>query len=74
MAAVIMAVLFMGLLGLFVLVPIAVIHVAWNSLVSPISHLPNISVWQAVLLYFMLATLAYLTGFLEINVEAREID
>jgi hypothetical protein len=73
-AAVIFTVLFMGVLGVFVLLPIACIQWTWNSVMTSGNYLPLINVWQATLLYLALATLLYLSGMVRIEFEAEKLD
>lgn len=73
-AAVIFTVLFMGVLGMFVLVPIACIQWTWNSVMTSWKMLPLINVWQATLLYLALSTLVYLSGLVRIEFEAEKLD
>lgn len=73
-AAILFTILIMGVFGLVVVLPIAFITWTWNALVTNISHLPQINVWQASLLYIALGTLLYLLGFVQIEVEANKVD
>lgn len=68
-AAIIFAFLCMGMLALFVLIPILCIQWTWNAVVSYISLLPEINLWQAGLLYLACATLLYISGFVQIDFE-----
>jgi hypothetical protein len=73
-AAVIFAILAMGILGMFVLLPIACIQITWNSFITQIPVLPPINAWQATLLYLAGATLLYLSGIVQIEIETERID
>lgn len=73
-AAILLSALCMGVVGLFVVVPIACIQWTWNSLVVSYSSLPQINVWQASLLYLAVANILYLSGIVQINVEAHKAD
>jgi len=73
-AAILFTILIMGVFGLVVVLPIAFINWTWNQVVTNVSHLPQINVWQASLLYVALGTLLYLLGFVQIEVEANKVD
>lgn len=73
-AAVVLTVLCMGVVGMFVLVPIACIQWMWNSIMNSWRFLPLINVWQAALLYVMLATILYLTGLVRVEFEAENLE
>lgn len=73
-AAIVFTILIMGVFGLVVVVPIAFIAWTWNAVVTNVSSLPQINVWQAGLLYVALATMLYLLGFVQIEVEANKLD
>jgi len=73
-AAAIMVVLAMGIIGLFVVLPIACIQMAWNLLASPFCQIPSINVWQSCLLYLALTLTLYLLGFVQLDIEAKGID
>lgn len=73
-AAILFTILIMGVFGLVVVVPIAFINWTWNALITNVSALPHIDVWQAGLLYVALAILLYLMGFVQIEVEANKLD
>lgn len=73
-AAVVFTLLGMGVLGLFVVLPVACIQWTWNSVMTSCGVLPVINVWQAVLLYLALATFVYLTGIVRIEFEAENLD
>lgn len=66
-AAIILSLLFMGAMGLFVLLPVACIQWAWNSVIVTFYLLPPIGIWQALLLYLAVATVLYLTGIISID-------
>ena len=68
-AAIIFALLVMGLLGLLVVLPIVCIQWVWNAFVSNVAPLPSINIWQAGLLYLAFGTLFYLLGFVQIEFE-----
>jgi hypothetical protein len=73
-AAIIITVLCMGGLGLFVLLPIACIQWIWNAITGMFQVLPLINVWQATLLYLAVATMLYLSGFVRITFEAKNLE
>ena len=73
-AAIIMAVLVMGGLGAFVIVPILCLNWAWNSLVVQVAPVPEIVAWQAALLYCACVCFAFLLGFIEIDFKAETGD
>jgi hypothetical protein len=70
-AAVLLSALFMGILGAFVLIPIAVIQWGWNTFSVYCFGLPTINVGQAILLYLAFAVSLYLSGF-RVKVETAE--
>lgn len=69
--AIIMAFLVIGLLGMFVLVPIICIQMTWNTVVPQLWPAPEINTWQATLLYLAGATIMYLTGLIRIEIETE---
>jgi hypothetical protein len=71
-AAIFLSILSMGLVGMFVMLPIACIQWSWNAIVSPVASLPEINVWQACLLYLSVGTVLYLLGFVQIDLEAKD--
>lgn len=73
-AAAIFTILGMGLIGALVILPIACIHWTWNEVLSNYSVLPPISVWQAVLLYLAVATVLFLSGVVQIEVEPERTE
>ncbi len=73
-AAVLLSALCMGLIGVFVVLPIACIQWTWNSLVVGFSQLPHINAWQACLLYLALAAIVYLSGVVQIEIEATKAE
>lgn len=73
-AAIIFTILCMGVVGMFVLVPIAAIQLTWNSVMSSLRFLPLINVWQATLLYFAVGALIYLSGLVHIEFEPEKIE
>jgi hypothetical protein len=72
--AVIVTVLAMGVLGIFVFIPIACIQWTWNSVMSSFPLLPLINPWQATLLYLALAAGVYLSGVVRIEFEPEPLD
>ena len=50
-AAVLLSTLFMGLLGVLVIAPIACIELGWNFFATHFYAMPVINPWQAILLY-----------------------
>lgn len=73
-AAIFLSVLCMGMVGIFVVVPIAAIEWTWNSLANVVALLPSINIWQASLLYLAGATILYLLGFVRFDVEASGME
>jgi hypothetical protein len=73
-AAVILATLFMGVLGAFVIVPIGCIQWTWNALAPQLFALPMIDAWQAVLLYVAGACLLYIFGLVQIEIKSEPFD
>ncbi|MBX9686905.1 MAG: hypothetical protein K2X27_09400 [Candidatus Obscuribacterales bacterium] len=73
-AAAIFTVLAMGVIGLIVALPIACIHWTWNHTVPRMSILPPINVWQAVLLYLAAATALFLSGIVQVEVDAESLE
>lgn len=73
-AAILFTILIMGVFGLVVVLPIAFIAWTWNVIVTNVSSLPQINVWQASLLYVAIGILLYLLGFVQIEVEANKVD
>lgn len=73
-AAILLSALCMGLIGVFVVLPVACIQWTWNSLVAGVSALPHINVWQACLLYLALAAIVYLSGVVQIEIEATKAE
>lgn len=71
-AAAIFTVLAMGLIGVLVVFPVACIHWTWNHFVPNYSVLPPINVWQAILLYLAVATVLFLSGFIQVELDAPE--
>lgn len=69
--AIFMAVLVMGLLGMFVLVPIFGIQYTWNTAIHQLAAAPQINTWQATLLYLAGATIMYLTGIVQIEIDTE---
>lgn len=73
-AAVILATLFMGILGAFVLIPIGCIQWIWNFVAPQIFALPTINPWQAMLLYIAGVCLLYLFGLVQIEITSEAIE
>jgi lipid-A-disaccharide synthase-like uncharacterized protein len=73
-AAVIFTFLLMGFLGLFVLMPVALIQWTWNSVALGLSVMPVINMWQASLLYIACALLLYIIGVVEIDVGVDRVE
>ncbi len=73
-AAVILATLFMGVLGAFVLIPIGCIQWMWNALAPQLFALPIINAWQAVLLYVAGVCLLYVLGLVQIEIKSEPFD
>ncbi|HEY9870052.1 MAG TPA: hypothetical protein V6D08_12875 [Candidatus Obscuribacterales bacterium] len=73
-AAILLSALCMGMVGLFVVLPIACIQWTWNFFVAGYSVLPHINVWQAGLLYLAFATILYLSGVVQIDFEVHKAE
>lgn len=73
-AAIILSVLMMGILGAFVVIPIACINWTWNSVSAYISVVPEINAWQAGLLYLAGACIIYLFGIVQIEFKTGTLD
>ena len=73
-AAIFLSALCMGMVGLFVVLPIACIQWTWNYFVAGFSVLPGINLWQASLLYLACAIVIYLSGIVRIDVEAHKAE
>lgn len=71
-AAALFTLLGMGLIGAVIVLPIACILWTWNAVVINYAILPPINVWQAVLLYLAMATVLYLSGVVQIEIEQPE--
>jgi len=69
-AAIVLSILFMGVIGLFVLLPVLTIQWAWNFTMSYLAILPDINLWQSSLLYMAGVTLLYLLGFVRVEVRS----
>ena len=69
-AAIIVSTLIMGMLGAFVLIPVACIQWTWNSVAAHLFSLPLINAWQAILLYIAAACLLYISGLVQIRFES----
>ncbi len=73
-AAVLLSVLFMGVFGAFVLIPIALIEWTWNVLMTKFFLAPAINAWQSILLYLAGSTILYLSGLIQIEIKTEPID
>ncbi|MBI4534269.1 MAG: hypothetical protein HY711_10030 [Candidatus Melainabacteria bacterium] len=73
-AAILLSALCMGLIGALVVLPIACIQWTWNAFIVSFSQLPHINVWQACLLYLAVAAVLYLTGVVQIEIEATKAE
>ncbi len=73
-AAAIFTVLAMGVIGAVFVLPIAGIQWTWNHFVPNYSVLPPINVWQAILLYFAVATVLFLSGIVQVEFDAERLD
>ena len=71
-AAIFLSALCMGIVGLFIVLPIACIQWTWNYFVAGFSVLPHINIWQACLLYVAGAIVLYLSGLVRIDIKAHE--
>jgi hypothetical protein len=73
-AGILFAALGMGFVGLLVVLPLICIQWTWNVVISALATVPQINIWQAILLYLALATTLFLTGLVRIDFEASELD
>ncbi len=73
-AAILMSALFMGLLGILVIAPIACIEFMWNCLATHLCAMPAINPWQAMLLYLAVACLVYLCGWVQIEIKTGTVE
>lgn len=73
-AAVILSTLLMGVLGAFVLIPVACIQWTWNSVAAQALSLPLINPWQATLLYIAAGCLLYLSGLVQIEIKSETLE
>jgi hypothetical protein len=68
-AAIVLAALFMGVLGVFVVAPIACIEFTWNFAAYRLCYVPAINPWQALLVYLACASSVYLLGWIKIEIK-----
>ncbi len=73
-AAAIFTILAMGVIGGLVVYPVVFINWSWNSVVPMCSFLPPINLWQSLLLYVAAATALFLSGIIQIEVDAESLD
>lgn len=73
-AAIILSTLIMGVFGAFVLIPVACIQWMWNAIAPQLFALPNISPWQASLLYLASACLVYLSGLVQVEIKSETLE
>ncbi len=73
-AAVVLSTLFMGVLGILVIAPIACIEYTWNYLASHVWSIPIINPWQAMLMYLAVACIVYLLGWVQIEIRTGTAD
>ena len=73
-AAVLLSTLIMGMLGAFVLIPVACIQWTWNALATHFASLPAISAWQALLLYMAGCCILYLSGLVAIEIKTETFE
>ena len=73
-AAVLLSTLFMGVLGVLVIAPIACIEFAWNFFATHLCAMPAINPWQAMLLYLAVACIAYLFGWIQIEIKTGTVE
>ncbi len=69
-AAILLSALFMGVLGAFVIAPIACIEFTWNFAAKQLSYMPSINPWQALLVYLAFASIIYLFGWIRIEIKS----
>jgi hypothetical protein len=73
-AAIVLSTLLMGVVGAFVLIPVACIQWTWNSVAANVFPIPVINAWQAILLYLAAGIILYLAGFIQIEVKSENLD
>ncbi len=73
-AAIVLSTLLMGVVGAFVLIPVACIQWTWNSVAAHVFPIPVINAWQAILLYLAAGIILYLAGFIQIEVKSENLD
>jgi len=73
-AAILLSALFMGLLGVLVIAPIACIEFTWNFLATHVCAAPVINPWQAMLLYLAVACMVYLFGWVQIEIKTGTVE
>ncbi len=66
-AALLLTMFILGLIAMLVVFPVACIQWMWNGAIAAWTVLPQISVWQAGLLYLAGATLLYLSGLVRMD-------
>lgn len=64
----------MGILGGLVLLPIVFINWTWNSLVAHYTVLPQITPWQACLLYIACACALHILGLRVIRIKVKRVE
>lgn len=72
---IILTVVLLGAIGLFVLVPVALIEWGWNVFAKSAHFVPEISSWQAMLLYIALALVLYISGLvrIEVRIDTKDV-
>jgi hypothetical protein len=73
-AAVLLSTLFMGVLGVLVIAPIACIEFMWNFFATHVCAVPVINPWQAMLLYMAVACIIYLMGWVQIEIKTGTVE
>ena len=73
-AAVLLSALFMGVLGVLVIAPIACIEFTWNFFATHLGAMPVINPWQAILLYLAVACIIYLFGWVQIEIKTGTVE
>ena len=73
-AAILLSTLFMGLLGVLVIAPIACIEFTWNFFATHVYTMPVINPWQAILIYLAVACIVYLFGWIQIEIKTGTVE
>ena len=69
-AVIALSLMLLGIISLFIWLPIVCLNWVWNNWVSAITTLPAIGLWQAALLYSALICIIYLSDLVHIEFKA----